>query len=298
MKKSTIDSEFRFEKKTEPNEIEVIMLSIKSEKNIESLNFRIPRLKYLQYVAVKESATLTLADKQLIEIFESLIRSFFNSIEVEESIEHNLFTLKNTIKNFLRLAEKERTWDENKVKGFYAELLFLRELLRQSDTKSEIVAGWQRPNLANHDFTYASVIHEIKAISLHRDSVRITSENQLAIPNNENLFLEIFRLESLASKSEDSLADLYKSIIEIIDSPLQIDEFKSKCENDKLNYAGPDIHQVPFKFILHEHTTYAVHLDGFPRILPFENNIISKVSYDISLGSINDYKVNQNNYCD
>jgi len=291
MEKSSIDSTFEFEKSTASNNIEVLLLKIISNVDLKSLNFRLPNLRYLNFVTLENVATLTIADSELNGVFETLVKSFFESIESDQRIEHNLYILKSTINEFLKLAEKKKSWNENQLKGFYAELLKLEELLSKEGKKSEILAGWQRPNMANHDFTYDKIIYEVKAIGLHRTSVKITSEYQMANPTKKDLHLEVYRIESLKSKFEDSIAGLYNRIIATLDNSLLTDEFKSKCEADQLNYCGPDIHEIPFKFILHDHSTYQTNSLAFPKILPVEGNMIFNVNYEISLSAIEIYKL-------
>ena len=292
MKKTTKDSKFTFVKEVTANQVEVLMLKIDSEIDLESLNFRIPQLKYLKFIPVGSIATLTIAeDPGLNKIFETLMYNYFEEIHEEESIEHNLFVLKTKINEFLKLAEKDKGWDENQLKGFYAELLLLHSKLEQSTNKVETLAGWQRPNMANHDFTYKEIIHEVKAVGLHKNTVKITSEHQLSNPENKIFQLEVFRIESLLTKHEDSVAELYSSIIDQLENVLEIEEFRVKCADDELNYLGPDIHPLPFKFITHEHISYSVHEDNFPRILPDEHKTISKVSYNIALSAIENCKV-------
>lgn len=291
MKKTTKDSQFTFVKEVTSNHVEVLMLKIDSEIDLEKLDFRIPQLKYLKFISVGSTGTLTIAEEvTLNNIFETLIIDYFNEIDAEESIEYNLYLLKTKINEFLKLAEKDKGWNENQLKGFYAELLLLQILLEDSTNKAETIAGWQRPNMANHDFTYKDIIHEVKAIGLHKNTVKITSEHQLSNPENKSFQLEIFRIESLNSKHEDSIALLYKQIIGKLENRLQVDEFTSKCEADKIHYCGPDVHSLQYKFILHEHTSYSVSNDNFPRILPEYNTAISKVSYELDLSAIEEFK--------
>jgi hypothetical protein len=291
MKKTTKDSEFTFIKEVTANQVEVLMLKIDSEIDLESLNFRIPQLKYLKFIPVGSTAILTIAEEPgLNKIFETLINNYFEEIHAEESIEHNLFVLKTKINEFLRLAEKDKGWNENQLKGFYAELLLLHSMLEKSTNKAETIAGWQRPNMANHDFTYNEMIHEVKAVGLHKNTVKITSEHQLSNPEGKLFLLEVFRIESLISKHEDSIGELYKQIIELLENRLQIDEFNSKCEADQIHYCGPNVHPLQFKFIIHEHISYSVTKDSFPRILPDYNTAISKVSYEIDLSAIEEFK--------
>ena len=53
MKKTTKDSKFTFVKEVTANQVEVLMLKIDSEIDLESLNFRIPQLKYLKFCHIQ-----------------------------------------------------------------------------------------------------------------------------------------------------------------------------------------------------------------------------------------------------
>jgi hypothetical protein len=290
LSKKCIGASFEYVIIDVPNGSIIHSLGIKSTQEIRSLDLVFPKLKHINYVVGNEHESyITVNDEDLQDLFRGLGNTFFDNIVESESFEYNLQLLNTMLRSFLKLAEKDRSWNVNQLKGFYAELLFLKKKIEEDG--DDAIVGWQRPNKANHDFIYDDNIHEVKAVALHNTTVKITSEYQLWSPENQILYLELYRIESLLSSGKDTIGQCYSKIISLLNDPFLIDEFKTKCLNDDIGYMGPEINPIPYRFISHEATSYKVEGLKFPRILPSSVDGISRISYDIALNAIEDFKV-------
>lgn len=170
------------------------------------------------------------------------------------------------------------------VRGLFAELTFLIELLTRLPSPTSAVSAWLGLEKSHQDFIFGNTAVEVKSLSgTERNTVRISSEDQLE-SLNDALFLRIYRLSSLADATGT------RSLNEIV-STLQAslaDNDSLEALNRKLNkygYAPLPEYDEP-RFVVTEVRTFRVEQD-FPRLvrstLP---SGVTKVAYDIKLETI------------
>src|SRR3546814_15120322 len=82
------------------------------------------------------------------------------------------------------------------VRGLFAEIVFLTELIDRQMSSSDAVEAWLGPERSHQDFIFGNTAVEVKSLSgAERSSVRISSEDQLE-SLNDALFLRVYRLSS------------------------------------------------------------------------------------------------------
>lgn len=173
------------------------------------------------------------------------------------------------------------------IRGLFAELKFLSELIQKCGD-AEAVAAWLGPEQSHQDFIFGNTAVEIKSLSgAERNSVRISSEDQLESLNDE-LFLRIYRLSNLAeAASAQSLNDLVMVVQTQLTDADAIEEFDRKLAVH--GYAPLPAYDDP-RFVVSEIRSYRV-LGEFPKLvrstLP---GGIAKVGYDIRLEAIAEYE--------
>lgn len=174
------------------------------------------------------------------------------------------------------------------VRGLFAELTFLLELIEQYSSIGEAVAAWLGPERSHQDFIYGNTAVEIKSLSgTERSTVRISSEDQLE-SLNDRLFLRIYRLSSLAEAAgARSLNELVAYVRDELNEAEAIDEFERKLAIHR--YVPLPLYDEP-RFVVSETRSFRVQGD-FPRLvrslLPAG---ITKTSYDIKLEAIASYE--------
>lgn len=172
----------------------------------------------------------------------------------------------------------------DEVRGLFAELTFLAELLDKAPSPHAALAAWLGPEQSHQDFIFGNTSIEIKSLSgAERNSVRISSEDQLE-SLNDALFLRIYRLSNLAASSGAlSLNELVLNVQAQLPETETIEAFDQKLAN--CGYAPIPEYDAP-TFVVNGVRTFRVD-EGFPRIvrstLP---NGIAKVAYDIKLEEI------------
>jgi hypothetical protein len=189
-------------------------------------------------------------------------------------------------KSFLSRG-KSHLLSPQEVQGLFAELSFFHECLERSMDSAALIAGWLGPLNSPHDFVLGNYAVEIKSVSgAHKNTVRISSENQLA-SHLEKLFLHVYFLaEFVDCKQGVSLNQLVSTVrAAIIDSDNR-DLFDSRLY--ETGYMEFKEYDAPC-YSVSQQKTFEVK-DGFPRIIPETlTNGLSNVSYDLALNTLQCY---------
>lgn len=176
------------------------------------------------------------------------------------------------------------------VRGLFAEIVFLMELLDRQMPSNDAVEAWLGPERSHQDFIFGNTAVEVKSLSgAERSSIRISSEDQLESLNN-GLFLRIFRLSSLAGAAgARSLNELIVAAQSRLGEADAIEAFDRKLVAH--GYAPLPNYDEP-RFVVSDIRSYHVR-DGFPRLMRSQLPAgIVKVVYDIKLETIAPYECN------
>jgi hypothetical protein len=170
------------------------------------------------------------------------------------------------------------------IRGLFAELTFLFELLERWPTASDAITAWLGPEKSHQDFIFGNTAVEIKALSgTERSTIRISSEDQLE-SLNDALFLKIYRLSSLPESSKaQSLNEIVAKIQGLLSDIASVEAFDRKLVTR--GYAPLPEYDEPH-LVVSDARTFQV-TNGFPRLIRSELlNGITKVSYDIQIETI------------
>lgn len=234
----------------------------------------------------QEHLVLTLEKQVDRDLFAGLCRTLCSALEHATDSASSLGVALAHIrrwKNFLSGRGGPRLSPED-VRGLFAELTFLSELIDSGAGPASAVDCWLGPERSHQDFIFGNTAVEIKSLSgAERSTVRISSEDQLE-SLNEHLFLRIYRLSSLP---EANGARSLNELVTAVESKLQDSEAVTALDRKLAGhgYAPLPDYDEP-RFIVSEVWNYSVGAD-FPRLvrshLPFG---VVKVAYDLELEKI------------
>lgn len=189
-------------------------------------------------------------------------------------------------KSFLS-GSKKYLLSAKEVRGLYAELLFMRECLATVDEQLTVLEGWQGPLDGPHDFILGDYAVEVKSVAgSQKDSVRISSENQL-VTHLDDLYLKVFFLAEFQDcKKGESLNRVVEKVRGAIVDSDHVDVFDARL------YASGYIEVAEYDspcFSVTMQKTFKL-ADNFPRIIPDDlQEGLSNVSYDLDLKNLDEY---------
>tara|TARA_Y100000589_G_C27195085_1_gene646452 strand:- start:531 stop:1547 length:1017 start_codon:yes stop_codon:yes gene_type:complete len=227
--------------------------------------------------------------KDLDEIFFSFFNDVLNKIKQEDkpAIDIIIERINSWIKYFK--IRSERGLSPEKLKGLYAELLFLRTCLQNESqfdlSKNEIIKGWEGPLRENIDFIFPGFLgFEIKCTSKNNPfEVTINNEYQLDNSNLDELYLLVYQVKQHKNNDYPSLLDLIDEIKSLLSNDInELNEFDELLwEAGYLEEHNENYEEISFEII--SRTFYEVS-DTFPKITKNDiNNEISKVEYQIDI---------------
>ncbi len=223
------------------------------------------------------------------DLFEGLCRTLASSLEHAADSASSLAVSMAHIrrwKTFLSGRSQHLSADE--VRGLYAEIIFLLELINWQTSSTAAVDAWLGPERSHQDFIFGNTAVEIKSLSgTERTTVRISSEDQLE-SLNDALFLRIYRLSSLADVAgARSLNEIVTAVHARLGEADAVEAFDRKLV--AYGYAPlPDYDQP--HFVVSDVRSYRVS-NGFPRLMRSQLPTgIASVAYDIRLEMIAPYE--------
>ena len=178
------------------------------------------------------------------------------------------------------------TLSEAEIKGLIGELIFLYNRLFAEVGVSKAIGAWSGSEKTRKDFALEHTWFEVKAIDYGKDTVHISSIEQLDSPIEGELV--IYQLERMAEEyNGKTLNKLVSDILRSIPSIQDIEVFHSKLEAANYSYC-PKYDE--FVYELRSVDEYRVD-SSFPRIMRADiSPAIAKASFDITLSEILTYK--------
>lgn len=223
------------------------------------------------------------------DLFEGLCRTLASSLEnAADSASSLAVSLAHVRRWKTFLAGRSQHLSAEEVRGLFAEITFLLELIDRQMPSAAAVEAWLGPDRAHQDFIFGNTAVEIKSLSgAERSTVHISSEDQLE-SLNDALFLRIYRLSSLADAvGACSLNEIVTAVQARLGEANAVEAFDRKLVAQ--GYAPlPDYDQP--RFVISGVSSYRVH-DGFPRLMRSQLPTgIASVAYDIRLETIAPYE--------
>lgn len=235
----------------------------------------------------QQRLVLTLEKQADRDLFEGLCRTLARALENASDSASSLAVAMIHLRRWKTfMAGKGQHMTGEQVRGLFAELQFLRELIGHLGA-SAAVEAWMGPERSHQDFIFSNTAIEIKSLSgAERSTVRISSEDQLE-SLNDNLFLRIYRLSDLPDAiAARSLNALILELQASLDSADAVEAFDTKLVAH--SYAPLPEYDQP-AFVVQEIRSYKVEGD-FPRLV--RSGLppgVSRVKFDIELEQIEDY---------
>ena len=252
-----------------------------------------PKLENIGFIPVDNIITVNLKNPTFREQFNDWTERFLEKTNSNDSSEVLIEKFNNEIKAIVLLGQKEKKLSMASARGLYGELLVLKSHLDDEKySQDQILEGWHRPAPANHDFDYKDYTLEVKTVSRSNTTFKVTSEDQLTAMEEKPLNLQLYRIENVNKSQIDSLGLLYLEITEKLQSGL-VNVFQIKCAEDAFcEYLGPIHMPLDYKFTIIEDLFYNVDQSDFPRIRKDNLDLgISKVSYNLDISSIDNFKI-------
>lgn len=188
------------------------------------------------------------------------------------------------------LARRSKLLSVEEQKGLIAELLTLRDCIFPSVGIASALQGWTGPNNETQDFNYGQIAIEVKAKrKASQPFVHISSETQLAVGPNEQLYLRVVELNQEVSGKGFTLNSVVREVKGAISSPLHQSHFDSLLAS--IGYFDIDNYEA-FAWSLGSIRVYEVTMD-FPRITKDSIDFgVDKVSYRLDLDYCSDFESN------
>lgn len=223
------------------------------------------------------------------DLFEGLCRTLASSLEhAADSASSLAVSLAHVRRWKTFLAGRSQHLSAEEVRGLFAEITFLLELIDRQMSSAAAVEAWLGPDRSHQDFIFGNTAVEIKSLSgAERSTVRISSEDQLE-SLNDALFLRIYRLSSLADVAGAcSLNAIVSTVQARLGEADAVEAFDRKLV--AYGYAPlPDYDQP--RFVISDVCSYRVS-DEFPRLTRSQLSTgIASVAYDIRLEVIAPYQ--------
>lgn len=177
------------------------------------------------------------------------------------------------------------------VRGLFAEIIFLTELIDREMPADAAVEAWLGPEQSHQDFIFGNTAVEVKSLSgTERSRIRISSEDQLE-SLNDALFLRVYQLSNLAGAAGSrSLNELVTVVQARLDRAETVEAFEQKLV--ARGYAPLPHYDEP-RFVVSDVHSYRV-ADDFPRLMRSQLPTgIAKVAYDIKLETIAQYECDE-----
>jgi len=236
----------------------------------------------------QQRLVLTLEKQVDRDLFESLCRTLASALERATDSASSLAVALAHIRRWKTfLSGRSQHLSAEEVRGLFAELAFLLELIERQPS-SAAVEAWLGPEKSHQDFIFGNTAVEIKSLSgTERSTVRISSEDQLESLNDE-LFLRIYRLSSLPdAAAAQSLNEIVAAVQTLLADAEAVEAFDRKLVAH--GYAPlPDYDQP--RFVVSDTHSFRVG-DGFPRLIRSQLPTgIDRVAYDIRLETISPYE--------
>lgn len=133
------------------------------------------------------------------DLFEGLCRTLAFALEHATDSASSLAVSLAHIRRWKTfLSGRSQHLSAEDVRGLFAEIVFLTELIDREMPSNAVVEAWLGPERSHQDFIFGNTAVEVKSLSgAERSSIRISSEDQLESPNDA-LFLRVYRLSNLA----------------------------------------------------------------------------------------------------
>lgn len=231
----------------------------------------------------------SLEDSELLEYFCTFCQDLLESVKVTYDDESAYYTLRSRYYSWRQLFRPDKTkMTEAEIMGLIGELLFLKDYMIPHRGIDTALDSWMGPEKTHKDFSDEKDWFEVKSISFGKDSVRISSIEQLDSDIEGQLI--IYELEKMSPSFDGiRLNQLVNEIIALLANASQREVFMAKLQSYGFDFSNENDNYV---YDLKSEQKYLVEVENFPRIrrsiLP---DAISRVQYELILTEIESFKI-------
>lgn len=258
--------------------------------------FKVARMKSSEVISVNHLNSgdenfirFSLENPALLDCFCTFCEDLIESTQVISDDETAYQTIRSRYFSWKQLFKPDHAnMNEIEIMGLIGELLFLRDKMIPAKGVDAALDSWTGPEKTHKDFSYEDDWYEIKTINFGKESVHISSIEQLESCNGG--YLIIYSLERMSpSFNGIKLNALVNDLITMM-SPTQLKEtFLAKLSLYGFDFSLKNDNYV---YDLKSVSSYKVENDNFPRVTraTIPDSII-KVQYDIIISDLEQYKV-------
>ncbi len=230
-----------------------------------------------------------LKNDDLLSVFCSFGEDMISCVETEQNEASASSKLRLRYNTWMALFKKTRMpLSEEKAKGLFGELYFIRTFLIKRYECSETIASWSGPEQYSKDFAIDNTWYEIKTISAGSAVAKISSLQQLSSDVDGHLI--VIRVEEVADTFNAANSSINYLIQDILTS-IGEDEVKNLFL-DKVNKYGYDFSDEigNKKYAVKKVEKYLVN-NSFPvlRENDIKSDAVNNVSYELILKLIKDW---------
>lgn len=178
---------------------------------------------------------------------------------------------------------------ESEIMGLIGELLFLRDFLFEKYGQGEALKSWSGQDLTHKDFSYNDRWYEVKTIHSGKDSVKISSLEQLQSVNEGELV--VFSLEKMSISYDGiKINSLALDILNSLELDTHKDLFLSSILAQGFTFSE---NYDEFVYAYISMTRYLVS-PSFPRLTRKDvSEAILRVQYDLSLAILSSHIIEE-----
>lgn len=255
-------------------------VKIVGSKVIEVSQFSIDETQFLRF---------SLLNSDLLECFSlfcyDLIKSTLGIVDDETAYKQ----LQTRYLSWKRMFKPNRgLLTESEIMGLIGELLYMRDYMIPIHGVDAALESWTGPEKTHKDFSLNDTWYEIKTISSGKESVRISSLEQL--DSDIIGYLVVYSLERMSpSFNGVRLNELVAQIMDLIPIAIQRDLLLAKLELYGYDFSPEYDNYV---YAVSDCVSYKVH-ENFPRLVRKDIPVsVSRIQYEIILSEIEDFKMN------
>lgn len=231
----------------------------------------------------------SLENNDLLEYFCTFCQDLLDSVKVTNDDDTAYHTLRSRYYSWRQLFRPDNArLTEAEIMGLIGELLFLKDHMIPERGIDVALESWMGPEKTHKDFSDQQDWFEVKTISFGKESVRITSIEQL--DSDIDGTLVVYEMEKMSPSFEGiRLNQLVNSIIALLVNTHQRETFMVKLQLFGFDFSNENDSLV---FALRNQNMYRVDRENFPRLhralLPVA---ISRAQYELLLTEIEPFKL-------
>lgn len=254
---------------------------IVGSKVIEVSQFVLDDVQFLRF---------SLLNSELLECFSLFCCDLINSTKGVVDDETAYKQLQMRYLSWKRMFKPNRgLLSETEIMGLIGELLYMKDKMIPQYGVDAALESWTGPEQTHKDYSMNESWYEIKTVSSGKESVRISSLEQL--DSDIAGFLIVYFLERMSpSFNGIKLNELVSKIIELIPIAIQRDLFLAKLELYGYDFSPEYDNYV---FCVTDYEAYNV-VDEFPRLVRKDiPSSVSRIQYEIILSEIENFKITE-----